>query len=254
MGSLAVYPKQAPGRWKAYRPQPSLGKATMKRSIIAAAAAVAAIALLTGCSATTEAPKVKPSPSSTPTQTAQPSDSPVTTEPPAGADAQLVAFVDTLDASCTKARTEGSVAKSADVLMISVPAAKAIEKATDVFISIRPDGKNANFVQPTEVRSGEPAPFVCSVYGAAFGDLMKDGKSAKFSAQGSTWTWDDKDMNMSVVFTAKDKLISNFKQSVKGQDNTLTMDFAYTYGITDADYKMFKDAVANPTTPPTPKG
>lgn len=223
----------------------------MKRSLLVAAAAVSAIALLTGCSASTEAPEAKPEVTA-PVEEATPGtpgsgEENAKPEPPKGYDQKLAAFVDVAVASCEKARAEGVIAKTTDGLNISVPAEKAINKVTDVFIAVRADGKTANYLPPVEVRTGQPMPYVCSISGSAYQDLMDDGKSDKFSESNGTWIWNETDMKVTV--TAKDNLIAKYTQEITVEKDTFNMTYDVTYGLSEADYKQFEEAVANPTDP-----
>lgn len=225
----------------------------MKRSLLIAAAAATAVALLTGCSTTPSDKTADPKPSaseSATTDTANPA-TPPKIQPPKGADPALTSFAQIAVASCDKATAEGSVAKSRDVTMITVPEAKAIDLVTDVAIAKTSDGQVlGNYIVGPTPRTGKPVPFVCSISGFAYTDLMTEGKSTRVTGEGDAWTW--KDGNMNVEITLKDGMIDSYVQIVDNNGTPIKMDFDVTYGLTEADLKAFANAVANPTKPATP--
>lgn len=225
----------------------------MKRSLLIAAAAATAVALLTGCSATTEAPS-DDSASTSPTATASPSASgqpdSEAPQPPEGADAALIAFVDVLKKSCDAATTQGAVSKSGGTTTINVPESKAIDKIANVDIVQIAEGEVANYLPPMDARTGKPMPFICSIYSSAYVDLMDDGKSTKFSETAEAWAWKDEIIEVTIAKGAD--LVAKYTMVYKGGEQDFTSDVTMTYGVSDADYEKFKNAVANPTEPTQP--
>jgi major membrane immunogen (membrane-anchored lipoprotein) len=215
-----------------------------------AAAAATAIALLTGCSTSPTDETANPTPSASESANPMPTGKPL---PPKDADAKLVAFSEIAVASCDKVIADGAIAKSEGIQMITAPKAKAIDLVTDVAIVKSPDGKTtANYILGPEKLTGDPTPFVCSISGASYTDLISTGKSTRFTETAKdTWTW--KDENMNVSMTIKDGMISSYTQTFKdpnGKD--VKVSYSMTYGLTAADLKAFADAVANPTEPQAP--
>lgn len=218
----------------------------MKRSLLIAAAAATAVALLAGCSTSTTEEAADPKPSAS--AETNPSNPP-RSEAPEGSDPKLVAFNDTAEASCNKVLADGGIATSKDVKVITVPKTKSIDKATDVAIVSGTDGKViANYIIGPEPRTGEPMPFVCSISSAAYVTLMNGGDSARFNESGGVWTWTQD--NMTVAINVKNDVIDSFTQTVLQGEEKVKMDYALTYGLSAADLKLFADAVNNPTKPP----
>jgi hypothetical protein len=218
----------------------------MKRSLLIAAAAATAVALLTGCSTSPADETAKPTPNAS--ESVTPTDG--KPKPPEGSDVKLIAFTDLAVASCDKVLADGAIAKGDGVQMITVPKSKAIDLVTDIAIAKSPDGKTAgNYILGPEPLTGEPMPFVCSISGSSFTDLMSTGKSTRFTETAKdAWTW--KDDNMNVAIAIKDGMIDSFTQTFKGPDGKdVKVSYSMTYGLTAADLKTFADAVANPTKP-----
>lgn len=218
----------------------------MKRSLLIAAAAATALALLTGCSTSPTDETTKPTPSAS--ETALPEGAKPL--PPKDADAKLVAVTDIAVASCDKAKADGTIAKGEGITMITVPKAKAIDLVTDVAIAKSPDGKSSgNYILGPEKLTGDPMPFVCSISGSVYTDLMSAGKSTRFTETAKdAWAW--KDDNMNVSFTLKGGMIDSFTQNFADPNGKeIKAAYTLTYGLTAADLKAFADAVANPTKP-----
>lgn len=231
----------------------------MKRTLLTAATASIAILMLAGCSIATDPQSTPETPSSSvspsaptdpnaPTGTETPVPMPTEGEvqPPEGADPKLVSFVAVALDSCEASKTQGSVMRSSGVTIIGVPEARAIGKIADITIAEGADGKPMNILPPAAMQSGKPTPFICTISGGAYQALMQSGKSDLLTESNGVWKWNEQ--YTKAMLSVKDGLVNEIVQiATTEQGKEIEVKFAVTYGVTDAEYKLFQDGVANPT-------